>query len=33
VDAYGLTFSVRDRATITLPAFDGALDMSYATPR
>ena len=33
VDAYGLTFSVRDRATIALPAYDGPLDMSYATPR
>jgi uncharacterized protein YlxW (UPF0749 family) len=33
VDAYGLTFSVRDRSTVTLPAYDGPLDMSYATPR
>lgn len=33
VDAYGLTFRVRDRATVTLPAYDGPLDMSYATPR
>lgn len=33
VDAYGLTFSVRDRSTIALPAYDGPLDMSYATPR
>jgi uncharacterized protein YlxW (UPF0749 family) len=33
VDSYGLTFSVRDRSTVTLPAYDGPLDMSYATPR
>jgi uncharacterized protein YlxW (UPF0749 family) len=33
VDAYGLTFGVRDRSAITLPAYDGPLDMTYATPR
>jgi uncharacterized protein YlxW (UPF0749 family) len=33
VDSYGLTFSVRDRSTVTLPSYDGPLDMSYATPR
>lgn len=33
VDAYGLTFSVRDRSSVTLPAYDGPLDMTYATPR
>jgi uncharacterized protein YlxW (UPF0749 family) len=32
-DAFGLTFTVRDRGTITLPAYDGPLDMQYATPR
>jgi uncharacterized protein YlxW (UPF0749 family) len=33
VDAFGLTFTVRDRAAVTLPAYAGALDMTYATPR
>jgi uncharacterized protein YlxW (UPF0749 family) len=33
VNAYGLTLSVRDRSTVGLPAYDGPLDMSYATPR
>jgi uncharacterized protein YlxW (UPF0749 family) len=33
VNAYGLTLSVRDRSTVVLPAYDGPLDMSYATPR
>jgi uncharacterized protein YlxW (UPF0749 family) len=33
VDAYGLTFSVRDRASVTLPPYDGSLSMTYATPR
>jgi uncharacterized protein YlxW (UPF0749 family) len=33
VDSYGLTFGVRDRATVSLPAYDGPLDMTYATPR
>jgi uncharacterized protein YlxW (UPF0749 family) len=33
VDAFGLTFAVRDRSTVSLPAYDGALDMTYATPR
>ena len=33
VDSYGLTFSVRDRGTVALPAYDGPLDMTYATPR
>jgi uncharacterized protein YlxW (UPF0749 family) len=33
VNSYGLTFSVRDRSTVALPAYDGSLDMSYATPR
>jgi uncharacterized protein YlxW (UPF0749 family) len=33
VNAYGLTFSVRDRPRISLPAYDGPLEMAYATPR
>jgi uncharacterized protein YlxW (UPF0749 family) len=33
VDAYELTLSVRDRSSVTLPAYDGPLDMAYATPR
>jgi uncharacterized protein YlxW (UPF0749 family) len=33
VDAYGLTFSVRDRPSVTLPPYDGSLSMTYATPR
>jgi uncharacterized protein YlxW (UPF0749 family) len=33
VDSYGLAFSVRDRGTVGLPAYDGPLDMTYATPR
>jgi uncharacterized protein YlxW (UPF0749 family) len=33
VNAYGLTLSVRNRSTVGLPAYDGPLDMSYATPR
>jgi uncharacterized protein YlxW (UPF0749 family) len=31
-DAFGLTFTVRDRASVTLPAYAGSLDMEYATP-
>jgi uncharacterized protein YlxW (UPF0749 family) len=33
VDAYGLTFSVKDRGSISLPAYTGGLDMQYATAR
>jgi uncharacterized protein YlxW (UPF0749 family) len=33
VDAFGLTFSVRARTQVTLPAYTGSLDMRYATPR
>jgi uncharacterized protein YlxW (UPF0749 family) len=33
VDSYGLTFSLRDRAAVALPAYDGPLSMTYATPR
>jgi uncharacterized protein YlxW (UPF0749 family) len=32
-DAFGLTFTVRDRSSVTLPAYSGPLDMQYATPR
>jgi uncharacterized protein YlxW (UPF0749 family) len=32
-EAYGLTFTVRERASVTLPAYAGSLDMEYATPR
>lgn len=31
-DAFGLTFTVRDRSSVNLPAYDGPLDMQYATP-
>lgn len=30
-DDYGLTFDLQDRDQLTLPAYDGALDMQYAT--
>jgi uncharacterized protein YlxW (UPF0749 family) len=33
VDAFGLRFTVHDRATVTLPAYSESLDMQYATPR
>ena len=33
VDAYGLTFTVKDRGSVTLPAYAGGLDMQYATAR
>ena len=33
VDAFGLTFTVHDRSSVSLPAYDGSLDMQYATPR
>jgi uncharacterized protein YlxW (UPF0749 family) len=33
VDAFGLTFTVRARQQVTLPAYTGSLDMRYATPR
>ena len=32
-DAFGLTFAVHDRSSVTLPAYSGPLDMQYATPR
>ena len=33
VDAFGLTFTVHDRSSISLPAYTGPVDMQYATPR
>jgi uncharacterized protein YlxW (UPF0749 family) len=33
VDAFGLTFDVSPRARVTLPAYEGSLDLQYATPR
>jgi uncharacterized protein YlxW (UPF0749 family) len=32
-DAFGLTFTVHDRSSVTLPAYAGSLDMEYATGR
>lgn len=32
-DEFGLTFTVHDRSSVSLPAYDGPLDMQYATPR
>jgi len=31
VEAYGLTFEVRERPAVTLPAYDGPLNLEYAT--
>jgi uncharacterized protein YlxW (UPF0749 family) len=31
VEAYGLTFQVRERGSVTVPAYDGTLDLEYAT--
>lgn len=31
-EAFGLTFTVRDRSSVALPAYTGSLDMQYATP-
>jgi len=31
VEAYGLTFSVRERPSVSLPAYDGPLDLEYAS--
>jgi uncharacterized protein YlxW (UPF0749 family) len=31
-DAFGLTFTVHDRASVTLPAYSGSLDLEYAAP-
>jgi uncharacterized protein YlxW (UPF0749 family) len=33
VQAFGLTFSVRARPQITLPAYAGSIDLRYAAPR
>jgi uncharacterized protein YlxW (UPF0749 family) len=30
VESFGLTFEVRERPTLTLPAYDGPLDLDYA---
>jgi uncharacterized protein YlxW (UPF0749 family) len=30
VAAYGLTFEIRERESVTLPAYDGNPDMKYA---
>ncbi|MCW2583361.1 MAG: hypothetical protein JWQ53_2151 [Klenkia sp.] len=32
VDRYGLTYRVTDARQVTLPAYDGALDLQHATP-
>jgi uncharacterized protein YlxW (UPF0749 family) len=31
-DQFGLTFTVRDRASVRLPAYNGSLEMDYAAP-
>ena len=31
VQAYGLTFQVRERESVTVPAYDGSLDLRYAS--
>jgi uncharacterized protein YlxW (UPF0749 family) len=31
VDAFGLTFAVRERPAVSVPAYDGSLDLQYAT--
>jgi hypothetical protein len=31
VDAYGLSFTVRERPSVSLPAYDGPLDLEYAS--
>ena len=31
VNAFGLTFSVRSRPQVTVPAYKGSLDLQYAT--
>jgi uncharacterized protein YlxW (UPF0749 family) len=33
VQAFGLTFTVRERAEVTLPAYTGSLDLQYARAR
>jgi uncharacterized protein YlxW (UPF0749 family) len=33
VQAFGLTFTVRERPELTLPAYGGPLDLAYAIPR
>jgi uncharacterized protein YlxW (UPF0749 family) len=31
VEAFGLTFEIRERSSVTLPAYDGVLDLEYAS--
>jgi hypothetical protein len=31
VDRFGLTYRVTDRSQVDLPAYDGALDLQYAS--
>jgi uncharacterized protein YlxW (UPF0749 family) len=33
VQAFGLTFTVRAKGSVTVPAYDGSLDLQYAQPR
>lgn len=33
VRAFGLTFTVRAKSSLTVPAYDGPLDLQYASPR
>jgi uncharacterized protein YlxW (UPF0749 family) len=33
VEDFGLTFSVRERPEVTVPAYDGSLDLQYAAAR
>lgn len=33
VQAFGLTFAVRSKSSITVPAYDGPLSLQYASPR
>ena len=33
VDAFGLTFTVKPRASVSVPAYDGSLDLQYAETR
>ena len=33
VQAFGLTFTVRSRPEVTLPAYSAPLDLRYASPR
>jgi uncharacterized protein YlxW (UPF0749 family) len=33
VEVFGLTFTVRERSAVTVPAYDGSLDLEYASAR